>query len=531
MPDRTGQPPLKRAHKPRAFLGILQLRISRRDIARQLRLFDNPFERIFIDRLRKILVHAQHTRGMLQKPRSIGFTQRLLDILRRSQSARRNQPRIVPHRHAILAPVNRIAPPRQAFARVPFALPVMQQRSRRKLAAQQPDQVVGKIRLGRPDRIGIPLTRLVIAIAHERRLAPDRQPHILRQQILVDLIAERHQRVPTRLGKRPRNPHRLGNPRHVHFEMELGMHRLHHHALDRRSRAIMRRSAQGNMPLARKQTPGRIKPQPTRTRHKHFGPRVQIADILRNPGRPIDRGHIRRQLNRIPRDKPRGKTKPAQQLHQQPGRIPARPTTDLERFLRRIHARFQPNDIVDRFIDRLVDRHKKVDRTLFDITKPLIQRIEPRPLALELEIRGQVDRQSRIIGKRIFLRRILDKEIERIDHRQLGQQIDLDREMVDRLGKHHPRLPIAVRILLPVDEVVRRTDRQRIIGHRRPTVRRRPKPDDLRPQLDRFVVGIAGEVMQGCLDHARLCAIPGGAATAPACFAATFVAIGAKITV
>jgi hypothetical protein len=76
--------------------------------------------------------------------------------------------------------------------------------------------------------------------------------------------------------------------------------------------------------------------------------------------------------------------------------------------------------------------------------------------------------------------------------------------MIDPLRKNHPRLPVAVRVLLPVDEVVSGLDLQRIIRHRSARMRRRAEPDNLRSELNGAAVIIAGEVMECCTDHARI---------------------------
>ena len=244
-PGRLGQPALKRPHHPRAFLGIVDFRIGRRGVVGQLRLTHDPVDGVFIDRLRKSIVHPQRQRGFAQKPFGIGRVDaRIFGFgLAQAQTAARDQAGIMPHWHAVFAPIERIAPARQTFARIPFALSVVEQRSRREPVAQQPDQVIGKHRFGRSYRLGIPFARFKIAIAHKSRFATDGQPHIARSQIGIDLIAQRHQAVPPRIGKRFGDPHRLGNARHVHFEMEPRLDALHHRALDWRSRVVMRRRA------------------------------------------------------------------------------------------------------------------------------------------------------------------------------------------------------------------------------------------------------------------------------------------------
>jgi hypothetical protein len=91
----------------------------------------------------------------------------------------------------------------------------------------------------------------------------------------------------------------------------------------------------------------------------------------------------------------------------------------------------------------------------------------------------------------------LDEEVEGVDHRHVRGEIDLDGEFVGALGKNEPRQPVAVRVLLPIDEVVGRRDLQRIAGNPRPRVRRGAQSDRLGSQLDQTVVAIAGDVTQG----------------------------------
>jgi hypothetical protein len=63
------------------------------------------------------------------------------------------------------------------------------------------------------------------------------------------------------------------------------------------------------------------------------------------------------------------------------------------------------------------------------------QFLEQRPLRFGLQAGGQVGLQFLCIGKGIGFRVFLDEEIERIDHDQIGKQIDGNLEMIDRIGK------------------------------------------------------------------------------------------------
>src|SRR3546814_13274993 len=60
---------------------------------------------------------------------------------------------------------------------------------------------------------------------------------------------------------------------------------------------------------------------------------------------------------------------------------------------------------------------------------------------------------------------------------------------------------IAVRVLLPVQEMPGRFDLQRIVGDFRAAMRRGPQPDHLRPQADRPAVAIGCQVVERGLQH------------------------------
>src|ERR1700722_738942 len=51
---------------------------------------------------------------------------------------------ILPDRHAVLAPIEPERPARQALARIPFALSVMQQAAGREAGAQAADQIISE---------------------------------------------------------------------------------------------------------------------------------------------------------------------------------------------------------------------------------------------------------------------------------------------------------------------------------------------------------------------------------------------------
>ena len=83
-----------------------------------------------------------------------------------------------------------------------------------------------------------------------------------------------------------------------------------------------------------------------------------------------------------------------------------------------------------------------------------------------------------------------EEEVERIDGRHVGHEIDRDVEMRDALGEHHAGEVVALRVLLPVDEVRLGFDDQRIGQDRRAGVRRRAQADGLRAERDQPVVAV-----------------------------------------
>jgi hypothetical protein len=128
-----------------------------------------------------------------------------------------------------------------------------------------------------------------------------------------------------------------------------------------------------------------------------------------------------------------------------------------------------------------------------------------RTSMLRLPVGPELARQQVLVRERVLLRVTLDEEVERVDGRHLGDQVDLDGQLARRLREGQPRLVIAERILLPVEEVLLRLDAQRIAGDHRPAVRRRPQADDVRRERDRPVVAVPRGVRERDSDrHAGL---------------------------
>ena len=276
----------------------------------------------------------------------------------------------------------------------------------------------------------------------------------------------------------------------------------------------MRRRAERQMALAAEEARGRVHADPAGAGDIDLRPGVQVGEILVGAHRPLDRVDVRLELDQIARDETRGEAEAAQDLHQEPRRVAARARAQRERLLGVLHARLHPDDVADHLLQFGVERDEEIGscaraaRDLVDIF------LEQRPPRLGREIGRELDLQFLGVLERKFFGIGLDEEIERVDDREFGGQVDLDLEVGHLFRKHEPREPVAVRILLPVDEMLGRLDLQRIARHPRAAMRRRPQPDRLRPERDRAVVGIAGDVVKAdknrqgsgfrsCVDGAR----------------------------
>ncbi|MNS76052.1 hypothetical protein D3C72_1095880 [compost metagenome] len=89
-----------------------------------------------------------------------------------------------------------------------------------------------------------------------------------------------------------------------------------------------------------------------------------------------------------------------------------------------------------------------------------------------------------------------EEEVERIEDRHLRQQIDLDPQFFGFLREHQPRQVIALRVLLPVDEMLFGGDFQRIRQNPRAAVGSGTQANNLRAELDSAVIAVMRDMVQ-----------------------------------
>ena len=369
----------------------------------------------------------------------------------------------------------------------------------------QGQQSRGTRALGRSERGGVPFVGLAVDDRHERRLAAHGQADVARGEVGVDRAPARENLLPFFVGVRLGDARRFDDPLHRHLVRELDLARFHA-AGDGRGGRWFGRARQRDVPFAREQPRGRVEADPAGARQIHLAPGVEIREVVARPSRRarqrLDIGH---QLDQIAGNEARGEPQMAENLHQQPRAVAAGAGSQLERLLGSLHARVEPDHVGDLLLQVAVDLHQRVDGR----PAPAIDRGQPgaqtRRGRIGAQERLEVAELRRLVGEGEAFGERLEKEVERVVDGHLGDQIDLDPEQIGLVGEREPRDVVALRILLPVQEMCRRRDALRVGQDRRPAVRRRPQADELRQQLDGPVVAVLRHVTKGNVNaHVRV---------------------------
>ncbi len=183
-------------------------------------------------------------------------------------------------------------------------------------------------------------------------------------------------------------------------------------------------------------------------------------------------------------------------VHQQPAGVATGARLESERFLGRLDAGLHADEIADVLAELLVQLDQEIHRVVGLAHEARDIRCELATGRLGREIGGEVAFELLPVGEGKKLRRRLDEEIEGIEHRDLGQEIDRDGILDGLLLEDVASQPIAKRVLLPVLEMQVGLHLQRIAGYPHTRVGGRPQADHLRPERDGPVIGVSRNVVQ-----------------------------------
>ena len=366
--------------------------------------------------------------------------------------------------------------------------------------AQLVHQFGGQAALGRAQGVGVPFGRVAVGHGHKSGLAAHGQAHIARLQAGIDGLASGQHLGPLRLGVRTGDAWRLVDALHRHavIKMHVG---LVHQALNGRGRSRLRRARQRNMALACEQARRRVQPHPAGAGQIDLAPGMQIGEIDLGAAGPVQGLDVGHQLDQVARHKAGGQPPVAQQLHHQPGRIAAGAAAQLQGLARGLHTGLHADQVGNVLVQALVERDQKID----GVGRPRVERGQVGGKfgagRQAHQIGLQLAAQCRLVAQRHLLGRGLQKEINGVEHRHFGDQIDADLEFAGFFGEHQARLVVGKGVLLPVDEVSLGLNAQAVGQDLAAAVRRRAQADHLRAELDRTVVAVVGDVVQSDVDR------------------------------
>ncbi len=345
---------------------------------------------------------------------------------------------------------------------------------------------------------------------HECRFPADGEANVGRGQQLVHATAELTDRPPRLVGVGQGHARVL-----VHAGDGVG--ELQHRfaglgaAADGRRARRMGRGRQRDVALAGEQPRRRVQADPACAGDVHLGPGVQVGEVGGGSRRPVEGLDVGGQLHQVTRHEPGGQAELAQDRHQQPGRVAARADPGAQREIRGLDAGLHAHAVGDVGVDGVVEGDQEVDGAGAvghrEVAHPGPHELAgPRPFAVLVD-RAQV--RLEVLGQRLGVAHpaggpgldpVLDEEVERVDHLEVGDEPDGDAQPLRGIREDQPGKEIADRVLLPVDEVIVGFDAQRVGLDGCSGVGRRAQPHDVRKHPDRPVKGVAGAVLQRNFD-------------------------------
>ena len=194
-----------------------------------------------------------------------------------------------------------------------------------------------------------------------------------------------------------------------------------------------------------------------------------------------------------------------QRLHHQPGRVTAGAFGQLQRFFGRLYTRLKAQAVFDVVLKTGIQLHQKIDGTHFLAGDAFQQGSEHVPFLGTLQIRLQLFFQLLLVGERKVFGVLFNKEIERVNHRHVGDDFDFNSQTLGLLREHQSRLEVAIGVLLPVDKVLFGLNLQAVSFDRGTAVRSRAQAHDMRRQVNLAVKVVISLMLQSyCNGHSRV---------------------------
>ena len=199
----------------------------------------------------------------------------------------------------------------------------------------------------------------------------------------------------------------------------------------------------------------------------------------------------------------------AQQLYQQPAGVAAGAAGLGQGFFWRLYARLHTDQVLDVFLHLLVDVDQEVVGGAFRTVDFVEVGLHQWCHGLGGQVGRQLLFQHGVVAERELLGFGFEEVVERVVDRHFHHQVHGDLEFGGFLGEHQACLVVGKRVLLPVHEMVGGLDLERIRDHIAAAMGCRAQPDDLGTEVDRAVVLVMGNVVQGGVNgHALV--FPGG---------------------
>ena len=455
-------------HQPSACLGVGQPDRRRVDVhgrrvaLRSPGLVHDPDERVLEQRSRELRWYAERLGDRGDDGRHLvgrlGRARRQRPAAPRGRRAARGHARSARRR-----PATRRRPASAATVLPGYHLPCpwvstppasASSTSSRRASAWRPGPLVGAV--GRD----VPLRAVHVVDRDEGRLAAHREPDVARLECRSTTAAEQVDALELvrRVGRG--HPRVLVHPADDVVELHRRLGRVGP-AGDRRRLGRLRRRRQRDVALARQQ-PGRgVEPDPARAGQEDLGPGVQVGEVLGQARHALARRRrVGHQLDQVAGDEAGRQAELAQRR-----RRAARPSPGTSRWpgpaSRRGSAPPAPSAPCSarRGSSCWLSRTRKSTVRSPSPGPGRGRRSSPgrrrRRPGLGQQVGREVRPQRRLVAERHGLGVLLEEEVERVDDRHLGDQVDDDVQLGGALREDQPGQVVAVGVLLPVDEVAR----------------------------------------------------------------------------